>query len=318
VLLVLAAASFLVLESGKGLRINYEGAAAHRTSASGGALLESGLFIAREVLLDDLRITNSGADHRFEEWAKADELYEKFSSSFTSGELEGTIEAEDGRISINSLVGTENASRAAGEIFVRLVQALCGAHGIEAKATDYLASIKVWLGAKDTLGDTEWYAQEEPSYAPAKGPFLTSRELLLVRWKGVEPEDRRKVFYGSGSIPGLKDFITVWGSGKINVNMAPREVVAAMCPDADLKREFVEAVDNYRGNGANLFSAPWYVEIASRLGVDMAKFPSAGLGVTSTVFRVSLTASVGAGRINSTSIVQRSPKSCVVLFENIH
>jgi hypothetical protein len=91
-----------------------------------------------------------------------------------------------------------------------------------------------------------------------------------------------------------------------------------MCPNADLKQEFVEAVDNYRGNGANLFSGPWYIEIASRLGVDMTKFPSAGLGVTSTVFRVSLTASVGAGRINSTSIVQRSPKSCVVLFENIH
>jgi len=61
--------------------------------------------------------------------------------------------------------------------------------------------------------------------------------------KGKEIEDKRELlflgmsdadFYGKvgieGAIPGVSEFITVWGDGKININTAPKEVLLAVFP----------------------------------------------------------------------------------------
>ncbi len=317
VLLVLAAAAYLIMESGKSLRINYEGAAAQRMLATGGSLLRSGVAIAREVLMEDLRKTKDNADTRFDNWADPD-LYKRLTAGLSSGDLNGAIVAEDGKIPINSFLSGSGVGKALGEIFVRLVSRLAQAHGIEAKATDYLTSIQIWMGKKDTQGDQQWYAGEAPPYTLAKGKFHSPHELLLVRWKGVDMDGRRKVLYGANGVPGLIEFITVWGQGRINMNVAPLEVVAAVCPEPHLLEDFVSSIEAYRKDGANSFTSSWYKVIASNVGITLKKFPDKGLTFKSTVFRVSLEAEVGAGTIRSTSILQRNGTNCVVLFENIH
>ena len=318
VLLVLVAATYLIMDSGKFLRIDYEGAAGQRTLASGGSLLRSGIVVAKELLLDDIKKNGDRTDNFFDNWAKASQWYDEISSSLESGDLSGAIIPEDGKISINSFRKSEGVGKASGEIFTRLVTTLAAAHEIEAKASDYLTSIKIWLGEKDTQSDVRWYRFEEPPYSPAKGIFRSPHELLLVRWKGTEYEDRRKLLYGGNGVPGLIDFITVWGTGFINMNTAPMEVLAAVCPDSQFRKEFVEQVLAYRNNGSNSFISPWYKDIARKVGISTAKFPEKCLTVKSNVFRVSLEAKVGAGTIRSTSILQRNSAGCVVLFENIH
>ena len=318
VLLVLAAASFLIMESAMSLRVDYANAATSRVSTSGGNLLLSGYTVAAELLLEDVRVKGDKEDHRFDVWNNLPKMLESFSDALQSGDLSGSITPENSLISLKPLGSTTNEAKQMGEVFVRLLTGLCSAHKIEADPRKYLASIKVWAGAKDTLGDADWYQSRDMGYEIPKGAFNSPDELALVRWDGVEPEDVRKIYYGANGIPGLREFVTVWGNGKINMNTAPDEILAALIPQSDLRKPFVTAVREYRNNGANQFSTPWYNIIAVALGVDMAAFPEKILDVKSKAFRISLTARVGSGRISSTTVVDRSDKGCVVLFENMH
>lgn len=318
VLLVLAAAVALILECGKYLRIDYASAGYQRTMVAGGALLRSGMDMAKEILLEDLRRDGVGADHHFDNWATTDEFFEEVSASLQSGQIRGAITAENGRISLNALKEADAQQGGQGEIFVRLVEELCKRHGIVANSRHYLASIRIWLGDADTRQDRAWYASRDPSYAPARGAFHTPRELLLVRWRGVSSEDLHRIYFGTEDIPGLHEFITVWGDGKINMNTARPEIVAALVQDSRRRSEFVRAVLDYRGRGENLLSGQWYKNIAVRLRLDMTQFPQGALDVKSSVFRVTLSAEVGAGRLNSTTLLKRDTQGCVVLFENIH
>jgi len=313
VLLVLAAATAIMLESGKLLRVDYEGAACQRTLASGGALLASGLYAAEMALTDDL-LDGSYSDNPFEDWANLDTFFADISANLESGELGCSITAEDSRINLNLL----KDNKALAGIFVRLADRLREAHGIDGESETFLASVQVWLGAKDTGGDADWYALEEPGYALARGKFRTPAELLLVRWKGMNDEDRRLILTGGGGIPGLVDFVTVWGDGKINMNFAPREILGAACADKAVRAEFVNEILNYRDQPANDFGNGWYRDIAERLGLGMGSFPSSAMSSTSTVFRVETTALVGSGCLRSTTILERRSSICVVKFENIY
>lgn len=318
VLLVMAAAMMLVLECGKYLRIDYASAANQRTMIAGGALLRSGLELARQALVDDLRLNGDNGDHLFDSWGGIQERFEVISDSLQSGDLSGVIDAEDGRISLNALDGEEGATNALDGVFVRLVQRLCERHGIQADPEDYLAAVKVWLGASDTKRDRDWYAMQDPAYAVPGKSFRTSRELLLVRWRGASDEDRHLLYFGTEDIPGLREYVTVWGEGLINVNMARPDVVAALPPDPRNRDEFVHAVLEYRSKGEHLLSGQWYNDIATRVGLDMSDFPSSVLSTRSTVFRVNLSAGIGAGRLNSTTVVRRVPGRCVILYESIY
>jgi general secretion pathway protein K len=318
VLLVLAAASFLIMESAMSLRVDYANAATSRVSTSGGNLLLSGYTVASELLMEDLRVKGDNEDHRFDVWNDLGIMLESFSDSLQSGDLSGSITPENSRISLKTLSSTTDDAKQMGEVFVRLLEGLCSSHDIEADPKKYLASIKIWAGAKDTLRDADWYRGRKIGYDIPKPPFSSPDELALVHWDGVEQEDVRKIYYGANGIPGLREFVTVWGNGKININTAPDAILAAIISQSDLRESFVTEVKKYRNNGANQFSTARYKTLASGLGVDMSAFPSRIIVVKSKAFRVSLSALVGAGRVNSTAVIGRSPKGCVVLFENMH
>lgn len=313
VLLVLAAATMIMLESGKLLRVDYEGAAYQRTLASGSALLASGLYAAGQALVDDLA-DGAETDHPFEQWADLDEFFRDISEELESGELACRITPEDTRINLNRL--RENTDL--GKLFVRLADRLREAHGIDGDAEALLSSVRIWLGAKDTSGDEDWYALEEPGYAPAGKEFRVPAELMLVRWRGLDDAARRLVLGGGDGIPGLTDFVTVWGDGRINMNFAPPEILEAACGESSLRAEFAAEVRNWRNDPSNDFRGDWYKDIAARVGLDMESFPAGAMGSRSTVFRVETTASVGAGRLRSTAILERGSGGCVVKFENIH
>jgi type II secretory pathway component PulK len=50
-------------------------------------------------------------------------------------------------------------------------------------------------------------------------PFVALEEVLAI--PGIEEQD----WVGDGQRPGLRDLLTVWGDGKVNINTAPREVL---------------------------------------------------------------------------------------------
>ena len=79
-----------------------------------------------------------------------------------------------------------------------------------------------WNGAEE-----DYYSSLEEPYSCKDGPFDSIEELLLV--KGMS----REILYGSGDeddeniYQGVAEYLTVYGSGNININTAPEVVLEA-------------------------------------------------------------------------------------------
>jgi general secretion pathway protein K len=86
---------------------------------------------------------------------------------------------------------------------------------------------------------------------PGSGTEL-AQAIVAARQPGVwtAPEEilRRGLiapaaFYGTAEQPGLASYVTVWGSGKVNVNTAPPPVLAAL---PGMTAAMVQAIVRYR------------------------------------------------------------------------
>jgi len=118
-------------------------------------------------------------------------------------------------------------------------------------------------------------------YRSRNGPLEDVSELLQIH--GVTPE----IYYGHDREPALRDYVTVHGSGRININTAPETVLRALgLSDAEVS-EIVQS----RG------AAPY--------AVVPAKWTGRGLVTTTRTFRIEAEGLVaGEPRARVTAIVQ--------------
>jgi general secretion pathway protein K len=182
-------------------------------------------------------------------------------------ELSGGIVDEQSKFPVNALVdakGALNTSAAAA-----LTNLLTGPTFELDKETaeTIVLSLKDWLDAdEDPAGllgaEGGFYAQA--GYGPRNGPMKFLGELTLVR--GIT----REIYEGTGERPGLKDLLTVYGDGKVNLNTAPVELVAALIVQDESGTtprdalEFAQRVVEYRSDPMHwdqLGSAQWYSNI---------------------------------------------------------
>ncbi len=123
-----------------------------------------------------------------------------------------------------------------------LLRNLLGTLGIEGTTLDTIVdSILDWRD-KDDLhrlngAESDYYLSLPNPYKAKNGNFETLEELLLV--KGVT----REILYGDGKKKGLIDFLTVFGTSKININAASKEVLMAI---PGMTADMVEEIINYR------------------------------------------------------------------------
>lgn len=152
-----------------------------------------------------------------EEEAEAEETY----AEFAKPEKVYGITDEERKININ--LKTENMTETEfRNIMGRLLGGAISEEEGEVFSTEdggLVTAILHWQGKAG--GNIEHGTAEHP-YKPKKAPFEFAEELLLV--KGMT----RRIFNG------IKDYITVYGNGKINVNTAPREVLAAIIPSPEI------------------------------------------------------------------------------------
>lgn len=71
-------------------------------------------------------------------------------------------------------------------------------------------------------------------------PFQAVEEIRYLQ--GVREDD----WFGKGDEPGLKGLLTVWGSGLVNVNTAPPEVLACI---PGIRKSDLNTILNYRAGG---------------------------------------------------------------------
>jgi len=78
-------------------------------------------------------------------------------------------------------------------------------------------------------------------YPPKKAPLESLEEL---RFLGISNKDFYGKAIGFEFYPGLSQVATVWGSGRVNLNTAPVEVIMALSPQID--RTLAENLIEYR------------------------------------------------------------------------
>jgi len=151
------------------------------------------------------------------------------------GKCSITISEESGKLNVNHLKDENgNMDRTRIEQLLRLIDLLSQK---EADHSDigygFVPSIIDWTDSDDQVeylpfikidnlgAESSYYSQLKPPYRCRNKSLETTEELLLV--KGVTPQ----IF------DCIRDYLTVYGDGKINVNCAPKLVLESLSENID-------------------------------------------------------------------------------------
>jgi general secretion pathway protein K len=143
------------------------------------------------------------------------------------GNISITIEDLDGRLLLNKLVDQEgNPDSLYRERFIRL----CNELGLD-NSESLVDALIDWLdpdqvrspaGAEDND-----YLTERPAYEATDGPLLSFDELRLVRG------------FNSATVELLRPHVSVFGSGKLNINTASPELLRSWDAEAAMAVEML-------------------------------------------------------------------------------
>jgi len=242
------------------------------------ALAMAGVQWTRQILDDDAR--RSEIDHLGEPWALTLPPI-----PLEDGEVRGAIVDAQGRLNINAL-GTADAS--AEQERVRLTR-LFAQRGIPPAA---LAGMSDWIDTdsvvRESGGEDAFYLAQPVPRLAANAPVLRVAELGLA--KGVTPR----------ALAAVLPFLSALPAGTpVNVNTAPREVLAAIL--GNIGGESLEALVADRARKPFTTIA----EFRSRLPDGASLASDAALSVKSNYFYVTIEARQGATLSHARALVRR-------------
>lgn len=167
------------------------------------------------------------------------------------------------------------------------VDRLLSVLGLDKQVRDTIVdSLQDWQDADEEhrlngAESEDTYLRLPVPYRSRNAPLEDINELLQIH--GVTPE----IYYGRDREPALRDYVTVHGSGKVNINTAPETALRALgLSDAEVS----EIVQSRR-------AAPY--------AVVPAQFTGRGLVTTTRTFRIEAEGLVaGEPRARVTAIVQ--------------
>jgi len=239
-------------------------------------MAKSGFHAGIGLLLMD----KNNFDALSEDWADVRLIAAKSKTLFTDGYFHVPIEDESGKIQINRLV-TGNAFNedVRGLMFRLLSQPEFGLD--ERKIGEILEAVKDWIDKDDDItgsggAERAYYGALENPYTPKNGPLDCIDELLMI--KGMT----KKLYYGTKETPGLRQLLTVYGDGRININTAPKLVLRAL--SEDMTGAAADEMDQYRRNKDNdLTHASWYKQVSGMADITI---DSRLITTTSSIFRI--------------------------------
>jgi general secretion pathway protein K len=150
------------------------------------------------------------------------------------GKCSVTVVEENGKLNINLLKDNSgNPDRSRIEQLLRLIDLTNQEHAGLHIGYAMVPSIIDWTDGDDEItylpfikyenlgAESTYYNKLKPSYECKNAPFNTTEELLLI--KGVTPQ-----IYDC-----IRDYITVYGKGEININCAPKRVLECLSEKMD-------------------------------------------------------------------------------------
>lgn len=271
-------------------------------------LARSGVEVAKMLLLLDERSpTESGFDAYNQAWATNTDFYVEH--SLGEGTFSVRVTDEEGRLPLNRL--SEDQLK-------KLMEVL----GVDPLDGDVIVdSILDWMDDNDLHrlngAEDDYYQSLFPPYRAKNGPFDRVEELLLVRgvtpqiFEGLAGED------GEESRPGLKDLVTTYSRGQVNVNTATAPVLQVLFGLDDLQVGAVLAWrDGQDGVAGTEDDQPFrsvneMLAIIGRNTGDQRNQAAAAATVQSEFFRVESTGHVAGTKYTITTILRRQGNNCL-------
>lgn len=248
VLILMVFVAALAVDIVRTARYDYAGATYQKNLCGSIAVLNSAAEVGQQMFIE----FNSTSDvTRFERLAKSfNSTLKKVSSSLSSGEVVGAMEDENSRFPLYS--SSRNATKA-DAILTNLITYVCRKHGydddnLKENAENFVSSIRCWTGNGTTCeDDSDFYNSADPAYSRPERPILSPDELLLIKRPDDWLTDKEflRVYQGTDKIVGLKDLVTSFSQGPVNINTLKDEVILAFVPDgksSDDRQNFLDDV----------------------------------------------------------------------------
>jgi general secretion pathway protein K len=285
-------------------------------------MASSGIEIGKAILVKDKK--DSDTDSLQEDWAESEKISEVLKDiPFENGTVALSIGDELGKIQINSLVKYPNGHSFNEPQRIMWEQFLSGLMTQnelfeELEPLTIINSVKDWLdsGDDDAItglngAESDYYQDLDPPYTCKNGPINHVGELPFIR--GITPE----LLKGAGGVPGLSDYITVFGmsnaggnaftyEGKININTADLPILAAILPLGS--ESLAQAIYEYRQETSeseyihDLSSLTWYKRVPGMGDVDI---DSNLITTSSDLFRIEAVASLNEMKVKIKTVVKR-------------
>ena len=236
-LVVVGLLAALVIQFNYSGQVELELARSYVESVQAAYLAEAGVEVAKALIRTDEQQSDSMED----QWAMALPVI-----PVEEGFVALTIEDANRKLDLNRLVnatGTQVNKPLAG-----VVTELLNQLGRD-DAAALVDSVIDWIDADDQVrpegAEDNYYRGLDPPVVIPNRPFLSPGELALV--KGFDHD----LLYGREDVPGLLQFVTTWGDGRVNINTADPEAdktpwILESLAGADAKGEVT--IDEGRAN----------------------------------------------------------------------
>jgi len=296
-ILIISLIVALTVEFNRFMRSDLHAAVNLRDGIKLGYIAKSGFNYALAVLLEDAAEANVDSLH--EAWADPKALSENSAAQFDEGRFEVKVSDHSGKIQINKLVKEDgkNYNDDQKGLLMRFLESF----GIEDEEADNIVdAIKDWIDADNEVtrfgAENAHYQALDKPYSCKNAPIEFLEELLLIR--GITKE----LFYGTEEKPGISDYISPHGDGKININTADRLVLSALSDEIKEDPEMVENMIKYRNDeDNNLKEINW----DDRVGMRGVNYNPGLLTTSSTHFEITSEGFKGAMSKRVTGMVER-------------
>jgi general secretion pathway protein K len=296
-LLILTILVVTGLELNRAMRVEASLAGNFRDLTQASYIAQSGVEIARSLIQED----DPAYDAADERWAHFELLAHLSQQLFPEGYFTGRIVDESGKFNPNGLITSYgNVDPKKRDQIERLLILLRHDPTVVDAVLDWLDPDEM----RRTLGaEREHYTLLKPPYAPKNGPLDSLGEMLLI--KGITPS----IFYGTEEKEGLRDYLTVYSEGKININTASLAVLMSLSPKVD--QMMAQAVVDYRK--LKPFRKP--EDLRTIPGWD-AVYPaiSSEIAVYSNYFSLEMTGFYRDARALVRAVIKREGRQTRILF----
>jgi general secretion pathway protein K len=282
-ILIISLIVAVTLQFNTSMRSDLHAAVNLRDGIELGCIARSGFQCALAVLYEDAN--DNEFDSLHEAWAYTKAISSYSASIFEEGRFVVEITDLSGRIQINQLVTPQDGGTwGYNEKQKQLLKRFLSSEEFDLESEDVddiIDAIKDWIDQDDNQtefgAENSYYQSLEPSYSCRNGPFRELEELLLV--KGITKE----LFYGTTEKPGISNYLSVYGDGRININTADPLVLASLHDDIDEER--AQEMVAYREDEENVLSIDtWYQDA---LGTREIIIDTGLITIESTYFEIS-------------------------------